>query len=135
MIRQLVIGALALGTMLACGGGDTGNNVTGSGPGTSPSSSPSSQTVVFKETEYTMAPSEVTLKAGTYTFKVQNLGQFPHDLHVAASADGTEMGGSTVATAGQTVSFTVTLRPGQYTLWCAVNAHRSLGMQGTLTVQ
>src|SRR5205823_5135137 len=111
---QLLIGALALATMLACGGGDTGNKVSGNGPSTSSSSS-SSQTVVFKETEYTMAPSEVTLKAGTYTFKVQNLGQFPHDLHVAASADGTEVGGSTVATAGQTVSFTVTLKPGQYT--------------------
>ena len=31
--------------------------------------------------------------------------------------------------------FVNVVEPGQYTLWCAVNAHRSLGMQGALTVQ
>ncbi|HEY4025081.1 MAG TPA: cupredoxin domain-containing protein [Candidatus Dormibacteraeota bacterium] len=134
MTRQLLIGALALTMVFACGGGSTSENV-GAGTGGSTSSTSKSLVVQFKETEYTMAPSELTLKAGTYTFKIQNLGQFPHDLHVAATADGTEVGGSTVVVAGQTASFTITLKPGQYTMWCAVNAHRSLGMQGTLTVQ
>jgi plastocyanin len=131
MNRQLLIGALALATVLACGSGSTSDNVGGSARA---SNSSSSQTVEFKETEYTMAPSELTLKAGTYTFKIQNVGQFPHDLHVAVTADGTEVGGSTVLTTGQSGSFTVTLKSGTYTLWCGVNAHRSLGMEGTLTV-
>lgn len=132
MIRRLVIALVALSALASCGAGSTTAAVgnTGSSSGAS-----ASQTVEFRETEYTLAPDKLTLKPGTYTIKVQNVGQFPHDVHIAASADGTEVGGSTVATAGQTVSFTVTLKPGQYTVWCAVDAHRSLGMQGTLTVQ
>lgn len=139
MIRRLLMGLLALAVIAACGGNaNTNTAVNGggnAGGGNSSSGSSSAQTVEFKETEYTMAPATLTLKPGTYTFKVQNLGQFPHDLHVAAAADGTEVGGSQVITAGQTGSFTITLRAGTYTLWCAVDAHRSLGMQGTLTVQ
>lgn len=140
MIRRFVIGLGVLMTLAACGGG-TANNAavnpgTGSGGGTSAGSGSSGgQTVEFKETEYTLAPDKLTLKPGTYTFKIQNVGQFPHDLHVAASSDGTEVGGSTVITAGQTGTFTITLKAGTYTLWCAVDAHRSLGMVGQLTVQ
>ena len=137
MIRRLLIGLVALTALAACGGGPAANAVGGTGGGgsSSSSSSSSSQTVEFKETEYTLSPATLTLKPGTYTFEVQDVGQFPHDLHVAASADGTEVGGSTVVTANQSTTFTVTLRPGTYTLWCSVDAHRSLGMQGTLTVQ
>ncbi len=129
MIRGLLIGLVALSATLACGG-STSATAGGSG-GSSPSSA---QTVQFKETEYTLAPATLTLKAGTYTFHVQNVGQFPHDLHVAASADGTEVGSSSVINAGQSTSFSVTLRSGSYTMWCALDAHRSLGMQGTITV-
>jgi len=137
MIRRLLIGLIALMAIAACGGNPTNQTANNaSGGGTSSSSEPSGgQTVEFKETEYTLSPDTVTLKPGTYTFKLQNLGQFPHDLHVAASADGTEVGGSAVITAGQSGSFTITLKPGTYTLWCAVDAHRSLGMEGKLTVQ
>jgi plastocyanin len=75
------------------------------------------------------------VKAGTYTITVTNVGQFPHDMHVAVASDGTEVGGSTVVAAGQSASFTVTLRAGSYTMWCAIDAHESLGMKGTITVQ
>jgi plastocyanin len=134
MLRRLLMGLAAVAVLGACGSGDTTNAVDANG-GASSISSPGGQTVAFKETEYTLSPDTLTLKPGKYTFTIQDVGQFPHDLHVAVSADGTEIGGSTVITAGQSTSFTVTLKPGTYTLWCAVNAHRSLGMQGTLTVQ
>jgi plastocyanin len=129
--RRLLIGLIALSAVVACGG-NSGSGGSPSGSSSSPSSS--SQTVEFKETEYTLGPATLTLKPGTYTFHLQNVGQFPHDLHVAAAADGTEVGASTVITAGQSGSFTITLKSGSYTMWCAVDAHRSLGMQGTLTV-
>jgi plastocyanin len=139
MIRRSVIGLIgliALTALASCGEGSASAAVNNSGGGgTTAAAASDSRTVDFKETEYTLAPDKVTLKPGTYTIKVENLGQFPHDVHIAASADGTEVGGSTVATAGQTVKFTVTLKPGQYTVWCSVDAHRSLGMQGTITVQ
>lgn len=142
---RTLIASLALAAAVACGGSSSSGGA-GSGSSTASASgtttnaattsgSTSGSTVVFKETEYTISPMTLTLKAGTYTFRVTNVGQFPHDLHVAAAADGTEVGGSTVITAGSTTSFTVTLKPGTYAIWCAVDAHRSLGMQGTLTVQ
>jgi plastocyanin len=134
MFRRLLVGLAAVTALAACGSATGSNAVVNNTSGSEPAPG-SSQTVVFKETEYSLSPDTLTLKPGTYTFKVQDVGQFPHDLHVAVSADGTEMGGSTVVTAGQTASFTVTLKPGLYTLWCAVDAHRSLGMQGKLTVQ
>ena len=135
MLRpRLLIWLVALSiAAAACGGSASPNNVGGAGATARPAGSGS--VVSFKETEYTMAPSELTLKAGRYTFEVQNVGQFPHDLHVATTAGGTEVGSSAVIIAGQSTSFTVTLQSGKYTLWCAVNAHRSLGMEGTLTVQ
>lgn len=139
MIRRLLIGLVAVVVLAGCGGGDTtnavANNGGGGGGGTSATTAPSSQTVEFKETEYTLSPDTLTLKPGAYTFKVSNIGQFPHDMHVALASNGTEVGGSPVVMAGQSASFTVTLQAGKYTIWCAVDAHRSLGMQGTLTVQ
>jgi plastocyanin len=135
MLRpRLLIWLVALSiAAAACGGSASPNTVGGAGATGRPAASGS--VVSFKETEYTMAPSELTLKAGTYTFEVQNVGQFPHDLHVATTADGTEVGSSAVIITGQSASFTVRLQSGKYTLWCAVNSHRSLGMEGTLTVQ
>ena len=132
--RVLIASLVVVATATACGGGSTANNVSATPAGT-PSSAVSGSAISVKETEYTLSPTTLNLKAGTYTITVTNVGQFPHDLHVAASSDGTEVGGSTVVAAGQSASFKVTLQPGQYTLWCAVDAHKSLGMQGTLTVQ
>ncbi len=126
MTRRWLVGLVAV-ACLACGGG---GGSSGAGSGTS-----GSQPVMFKETEYSLSPDLVTLKPGSYTVTVQNVGQFPHDLHIATS-DGSELGYSTVVKANETASFKVNLQqPGTYKLWCAVNAHDSLGMHGTLTVQ
>ena len=133
MFRRLLIGTVAILTIAACGGESAANNV--SGVTTTPRTAVSGSSVSVKETEYTLAPSALNLKAGTYTITVTNVGQFPHDLHVATTSDGTEVGGSTVVAAGQSAQFTVTLQAGQYTMWCAVDAHKSLGMEGTVTVQ
>jgi plastocyanin len=133
-LRRLLIVPLAAVAAIACGGDNAANDVSG-GTGGAPSPAVSGASISVKETEYTFAPSALNLKAGTYTITVTNVGQFPHDLHVAAAADGTEVGGSTVVAAGQSASFTVTLKSGQYTMWCAVDAHKSLGMQGTIAVQ
>jgi plastocyanin len=133
-VGRLLIVAVALAAAAACGGGDTAaNNVSGVTAPARPAVS--GNAVSVKETEYTFSPSALDLKAGTYTITVTNVGQFPHDLHVAAASDGTELGGSTVVAAGQSASFKVTLQAGTYTMWCAVDAHKALGMQGTITVK
>ena len=136
--RLLIVPVVVVATATACGGGSTANDVSGTSAGTPAGTPPpavNGSAISVKETEYTLSPTTLNLKAGSYTITVTNVGQFPHDLHVAASSDGTEIGGSTVVMAGQSASFKVTLQPGQYTMWCSVDAHKSLGMQGTITVQ
>lgn len=132
--RLLIVPLVAVAVATACGGNSTADNVSGTPAGTPPPAV-SGNAISVKETEYTLGPAALNLKAGTYTITVTNVGQFPHDLHVAASSDGTEVGGSTVVMAGQSATFKVTLQAGEYTMWCAVDAHKSLGMQGTITVQ
>src|SRR5579859_2677613 len=128
-LRRLLAVPLMVVAVSACGGGSTANEVNATPP-----PAVSGHSISVKETEYTFAPSALTLKSGTYTMTVTNVGQFPHDLHVAAEADGTEVGASTVVMAGHSASFTVTLGRGTYRVWCAVDAHKSLGMFGMLTV-
>src|SRR5947209_172620 len=94
MIRRLLTCLIALGALAACGGGSTPSG--GASPG-------GAQTISFKETEYSIAPASTTLKPGTYTFDVQNVGQFPHDLHIAAS-DGSELGATSVLKTNGTAS-------------------------------
>jgi plastocyanin len=132
-LRRILIVPAIIVAALACGGGNTANNVGGTGATPPPAVSGSSITI--KETEYTLAPSALTLKPGTYTVTITNVGQFPHDLHVALTADGTDVGDSTVVAAGKSATFTMTLKAGQYTMFCGVDAHKSLGMLGTITVQ
>lgn len=131
-LRRLLAVLPLVVVTLACGG-PTADNVNASA-GTPPPGV-SGQSISIKETEYTLSPSTLTLKPGTYTVTTTNVGQFPHDLHIATAADGAEVGGSTIVTAGHSAQFTVTLKPGTYAMWCSVNAHRSLGMEGTITVR
>ena len=128
MIRRLLMAALtsALAVVAACGGSN-GNGGTASTP------TPTASSVTFTETEFKIDTASTSLKAGDYTFKVDNKGQFPHDLHIA-TPDGSEIGKTDVLQAGQSGSVQVTLKAGTYQIWCAVDSHRARGMQGTLTV-
>lgn len=130
MTRRLLMAALtsALAVMAACGG----NNGNG-GTASTPTPGQSASSVTFTETEFKIDTASTSLKAGDYTFKVDNKGQFPHDLHIA-TPDGSEIGKTDVLQAGQSGSLQVSLKAGTYQIWCAVDSHRARGMQGTLTV-
>lgn len=74
---------------------------------------------------------EAPTEAGTYTFELTNDGAMQHDLVIEG---GDASGSTSVIAAGETDSFTVTLEPGEYTLYCSVAGHRSQGMEVTFTV-
>lgn len=132
MIGRLLVAALVAGALAiaACGGSSPSSNTGSSGSG---SSSGAATTVNFTETEFKIDTASTTLKAGSYTFDVQNKGTFPHDLHIA-TPDGSEIGATAVIQPGASATMNVTLKAGTYTIWCAVDSHRARGMQGTLTV-
>jgi plastocyanin len=110
---------IVIGTFLlaACGGGSS----SGSAPASTPTPTP--QTLTFRESEFKIDPSTLTLKPGTYVFQLQDAGSFPHDLHIAPKDGGTELASSTQ------------MKAGEYVIWCGVGAHRSRGMEGTVTVK
>jgi uncharacterized cupredoxin-like copper-binding protein len=134
-MRRLLMAALAATAVVAgaCGGNSSGSGSGSTAPTPEPSAATSAQTVTFTETEFKIDTASTSLKAGDYTFKVDNKGQFPHDLHIATS-DGSEIAKTDVLNAGASGTVQVTLKAGTYQIWCAVDAHRARGMQGTLTV-
>lgn len=80
--------------------------------------------------EFGFTASSETVPAGEITFTLLNTGGMEHDL-VLEGVDGaaTDILGPTEAG-----SFTVTLEPGTYTLYCSVGTHRDLGMELEITV-
>jgi plastocyanin len=90
---------------------------------------------VVKETEFSLDPNQLTLKPGTYVFKAESDGKFPHDLHIV-DAGGQEVGAtSAILKPGDKADVTATLKAGNYTMFCAVDSHRARGMEGTIKVQ
>ena len=131
-MRRLFLAALGA-TALAIGACGGGNGSSGGSPASTPQPSASASTVTFTETEFKIDTASTSLKAGDYTFQVENKGQFPHDLHIA-TPDGSEVAKTDVINAGGSATVQVTLKAGTYTIWCAVDSHKARGMQGTLTV-
>jgi plastocyanin len=131
-VRRLFLAALGA-TALAIGACGGGNGSSGGSPASTPQPSASASTVTFTETEFKIDTASTSLKAGDYTFQVENKGQFPHDLHIA-TPDGSEVAKTDVINAGGSATVQVTLKAGTYTIWCAVDSHKARGMQGTLTV-
>ncbi|HEX2129476.1 MAG TPA: cupredoxin domain-containing protein [Solirubrobacterales bacterium] len=90
------------------------------------------ETIAISETDYELDPAEVRAPAGEITFELTNDGQAPHNLEV--EGNGVEEVSETMD-AGQRTDFTVSLDPGTYTIYCAIDGHRQLGMEGELTVE
>ena len=67
------------------------------------------------------------------TISVTNDGPTPHNLTVR-DVDGTVLAGTDDLSVGSGEAITAELEPGEYTIFCALAGHESLGMSGTLTV-
>lgn len=114
--KLLSIGAVLLLLLLAaCGGGeeeDSGEGGTAAG-----------STVTMRDDEF--VPTDPTITAGEV--ELVNEGESPHTFTVEGEDVHLEVD------AGQTVTGSVDLAPGTYTLFCEF--HRGQGMEGTLTVE
>jgi plastocyanin len=72
-----------------------------------------------------------TAKAGQVEVDMPNKSAIEHNIELkgVAGAKGK------VVPQGQTSTFSVSLKPGKYTFFCAVPGHEAAGMKGTLTVK
>lgn len=122
----LVLFALAVAAAGGCGSGsDEGAPTTGqAGAG---------ESISIGEVEYALDPSRVQVdQAGTVTIRATNNGTVEHALEV--DGQGIEEETETIAP-GESAELTVDLtKEGSYEIYCPVDGHRDLGMEGTLTV-
>lgn len=121
MLRLLTLIALAvalpLGT-LACGQEDE--------------EEAAGQTVEVVGTDFALAPATIHLdEAGTYTFRFVNEGESEHALEI--DGQGIEEETDLVAP-GETAELTVELTEGEYEMYCPVDGHRGMGMDGAVVV-
>ena len=90
------------------------------------------ETVDLSETEYKITPADPTVKAGTVTFAISNDGSIDHNIEI--EGNGVEEESDTFS-AGDSGELTVDLEPGTYEMYCAIDGHKDLGMEGEITVQ
>jgi plastocyanin len=139
----MVVAALAVVGLAACGGGGDDDNSTtaastpaqttpagGGGGGGAAStvdiSTPSGSDLAFDQ-------KDVNANAGNVTVSFDNKQATPHDV-VIEDSSGQELA-KTDLISSQTASTTADLQPGTYTFFCDVPGHREAGMEGTLTVK
>jgi uncharacterized cupredoxin-like copper-binding protein len=91
------------------------------------------RTVSVHETEYKLTPSAISLdKPGAYVFKGINDGTVTHGL--AIEGNGLDAEVSSIAP-GNNGTLKVTLpKAGTYEIFCPVDGHKGLGMEGKITV-
>ena len=97
-----------------------------------PASAASVTSVKAVETDFHIALSQNTFKAGKYTFVAQNKGQTTHALMI--SGPGIRMAMTKDISPGQSAKLTVTLKKGAYDIDCPVPGHKALGMNVNINV-
>jgi uncharacterized cupredoxin-like copper-binding protein len=83
-------------------------------------------------TEFKIALSQQTFKAGAYTFAVKNAGATTHAL--AIQGPGVSGQSTKNLDPGSSATLNVTLQAGTYDVFCPVDSHKSLGMDLRITV-
>jgi plastocyanin len=117
-----LVAALALA---GCGSEDDADEAT-------PAAS-AGQMIEISATEFAFDPPTIELdQAGEYTFRLTNDGGAPHALEIEGA--GIEEAASETIGPGETAELTVELGEGEYEMYCPVDGHRDMGMEGTLVV-
>ncbi|MEU6069772.1 cupredoxin domain-containing protein [Streptomyces sp. NPDC047082] len=116
----------------ACGNSGSGSGGTGATSSPTRNAKAGSTTVTVQMTEYHLALSVKTFKAGDYTFVAKNAGHVVHSLEV--EGQGSEVGLPHGLQPGQSAQLKVKLKNGSYELYCPVDGHKDMGMKAEITV-
>ena len=96
------------------------------------SASTSKTTVKATETDFHIALSKSSFKAGKYVFDAVNKGQTTHALMI--TGPGIKMAMTKDIQPGQSATLAVTLKKGTYDVFCPIPGHKALGMNLNITV-
>ncbi|HEV8248575.1 MAG TPA: cupredoxin domain-containing protein [Gaiellaceae bacterium] len=124
-MRLLPLAVLVTVFALAGCGGDNGSSASSSGGARS--------TIEVRLSEFKLDPSHVSVdEPGTYTFRAVNDGQSVHALEI--EGHGVEEETENIQP-GDSADLTVDLKEaGDYELYCPVDDHRAMGMDGSVDV-
>ena len=127
----LLVGAAVL--VVACAGPQTTRPqpTTQAAPTTQPAATPPA--LELELADFKIEPDELTTAAGAAVINVTSAGPTPHNLTIRDSADVVVVGSNELGT-GESDVLEANLAPGEYTMFCALPGHESLGMSATLTV-
>jgi plastocyanin len=91
------------------------------------------QTIAIGESEFKLDPASMHLdQTGNVTFRITNSGKVDHALEI--EGEGVEEETEAIKPGGS-ADLTVDLAAdGSYEIYCPLDGHRDLGMEGTLTV-
>ncbi|HVT40734.1 MAG TPA: cupredoxin domain-containing protein [Gemmatimonadaceae bacterium] len=97
------------------------------------SSAAKGQPVTVTLSEWKVGLGRDTVRAGSVTFKLKNVGKMTHGFYVRG--EGVDKG-SRELEAGQEMSLTMTLKPGTYEIFCPMSdlSHKAAGMSRKLVV-
>jgi uncharacterized cupredoxin-like copper-binding protein len=122
-MRRLLLVALALVLVAACGGEEGGDDE---------GAAPAGEVVDVALRDFTIDPPTIALDPGTYTFHVVNDGGTVHALEVEGPAGEVE---TSELEPGDSADLTVDLgEDGEFEMYCPVDDHKGRGMEGTITV-
>ena len=93
---------------------------------TTTSGGPSAKKVAVTEKDFKIELPSTTLKPGAYELDLKNDGPSQHDLVV--NGPGVSNAKTAVIGGGSTATLKVTLKAGEYELYCSVPGHKQLGM-------
>ena len=96
------------------------------------SASSSTTTVKATETDFHIALSKSSFKAGKYVFDAVNKGQTTHALMI--TGPGIKMAMTKDIQPGQSATLAVTLKKGAYDIYCPIPGHKALGMNVNINV-
>jgi plastocyanin len=127
LIPVLLIGLAAAG----CGGGGKGTTNTAARADTNVSPSQVIQLSADESGALKFDKDSIDANAGTIRLVMANPSSVEHN--VAVKGNSVDEKGPVVGKDGQSI-VTVSVKPGEYTFYCSVDAHEQAGMKGTLRV-
>ncbi|MCA1572737.1 MAG: cupredoxin domain-containing protein [Chloroflexi bacterium] len=129
MRTRFLIPALLLG-LVACSSAAESDAPTSDATSTD---APSADALAVSVADFMIDPADLEVAGATVTIDVTNDGPTPHNLTIR-DADGEVLLATADLGAGETETITGDLEAGDYTIFCSLAGHESLGMSGTLTV-
>lgn len=123
-IPVLVFAALAACTPAA----------TGVPSGGGPTGTAAAVPLAVEVSDFMLDPSALVATGPSVTIEVTNAGPTPHNFSVR-DADGNLVAATADLSTGDAETLRFEVEPGEYTTFCGLPGHESLGMQGTLVVE